>query len=414
MKNRICLLLSSLLLTLGSSSQIQGAEPTVGTPPPPLQLEKLLQAPADAQASWDALKGKVVVLEFWATWCGPCIAAIPHLNELADEFKDKPVQFIAITDEDEKVVAPFLKRKPIHAWIGLDNDKSMHKDYDISSIPHTVVIDGEGKVAAITYPMALTQQHLNDLLAGKKLHLASPARGEGLRAGQLPGSKAEPDQALFQVMIRPSDGANPSSASGQGNITALGSTLLDLLSSSYGINSVRIVTNVFLPEGKFDYVVKTPTKKNETARQWLRQAVETTFGLTARRETRTVDVYLLTATEASATKLTPTVSTGGSSSSSGPGQMRGVNISLSAIAGSLESRVKKPVLNETKLTERIDFELKWDSPDDEHPDVATLAKALREQLGLDLTPAKRSVEVLIVDEAKNEDVGRPAPVGRVP
>src|SRR5262245_37427861 len=114
MKNGICLLASSLLLTLGSAGQIPAAEPTVGAEPPPLQLEKVLQAPAGARASWDALQGKVVVLEFWATWCGPCITAIPHLNELADAFKDKPVQFIAITDEDEKVVAPFLKRKPIH------------------------------------------------------------------------------------------------------------------------------------------------------------------------------------------------------------------------------------------------------------------------------------------------------------
>ena len=45
----------------------------------------------------DSLKGKVVVLEFWTTWCGPCVAAIPHLNELSEKYADKPVQFIAIS-----------------------------------------------------------------------------------------------------------------------------------------------------------------------------------------------------------------------------------------------------------------------------------------------------------------------------
>src|SRR5437899_5174313 len=103
----------------------QSSEPKVGERPPTIGLEKLLQAPEGTKASWAALKGKVVVLEFWATWCGPCVAAISHLNELADQFKGWPVQFIAVADEDEQVVTRFLKRKPIHAWVGLDTDKSM-------------------------------------------------------------------------------------------------------------------------------------------------------------------------------------------------------------------------------------------------------------------------------------------------
>jgi uncharacterized protein (TIGR03435 family) len=400
MQNRILLVASSL--TLCFLNRIEAGEPTVGAKPPPLQLEKVLQAPADAQASWDALKGQVVVLEFWATWCGPCIAAIPHLNDLAEEFKDKPVQFIAITDEEEKIVAPFLKKKPIHAWVGLDTDKSVHKDYAISGIPHTVVIDRKGKIAAITYPTALTKQHLNDLLAGKKLGLAAPERGEGLRAGQLPGSKNEAREPLFQVLIRPSDGSNSSSASGQGNITTLGSTVLDILSACYGINSVRIVTNSFLPDGKYDFVVKTAAKENDVAKDWLRQAVEATFGLNTGRETREMDVYVLTATNPEAIKLTSTVSTGGSSSSSGPGRMQAINASIKSLAWSLESRLIRPVIDETKLTERYDFELKWECKDQEHPDSDVLAKAVREQLGLELTPAKRPVEVLVVGESKKE------------
>src|SRR6185503_11931309 len=108
------------------------AAPQVGKPAPELGLEQVLQAPAGTEASWEKLKGKVVVLEFWATWCAPCIAAIPHLNELADHFKGKPVQFIAITDEQNKVIEAFLKKRAMRAWIGLDTDKSMFKAYSIS------------------------------------------------------------------------------------------------------------------------------------------------------------------------------------------------------------------------------------------------------------------------------------------
>jgi uncharacterized protein (TIGR03435 family) len=59
-------------------------------------------------------------------------------------------------------------------------------------------------------------------------------------------------------------------------------------------------------------------------------------------------------------------------------------------------------------------ELKWEGKDQEHPDLATLAKAVREQLGLELTPAKRAVEVLVVDDAKSESDMRQVPARRAP
>src|SRR5437870_3139269 len=129
---------AALALATALVARSQSSEPKLGGQPPSLGLEKLLQAPEGTKTTWASLKGKVVVLEFWATWCGPCVAAIPHLNELADQFKGQPLQFIAVTDEDEKVITQFLKRKPIHAWVGLDTDKSMFKDYGITGIPHTV------------------------------------------------------------------------------------------------------------------------------------------------------------------------------------------------------------------------------------------------------------------------------------
>src|SRR5215470_13148870 len=126
------LALAAFALLAGAVIGAETHEPQVGEAAPPLGLETMLQAPVGFQPSWASLRGNVVVLEFWATWCGPCIAAIPHLNEVADHFKGKPIQFIAITDEDEKVVGPFLRKKPIHAWVGLDTDKSMLDAYGVT------------------------------------------------------------------------------------------------------------------------------------------------------------------------------------------------------------------------------------------------------------------------------------------
>src|SRR5438552_1466601 len=113
----------ALFCSLGTCSA-DGQTPSastakLGAPAPELGLEKLLQAPAGTKTDWASLRGQVVVLEFWATWCAPCIAAMPHLNDLAEKFKDRRLQVIAITDESESFVAPFLQRRVIKGWVGL-------------------------------------------------------------------------------------------------------------------------------------------------------------------------------------------------------------------------------------------------------------------------------------------------------
>ena len=85
------ILVFSLLLVAGMYAQDGRPPMKVGDPAPPLHLETLMQAPENAKSTWDALKGNVVVLELWATWCGPCRAAIPHLNELAAQYRNKRI-----------------------------------------------------------------------------------------------------------------------------------------------------------------------------------------------------------------------------------------------------------------------------------------------------------------------------------
>jgi thiol-disulfide isomerase/thioredoxin len=136
----------------------------VGKPAPKLGIEELLQAPKGMTADWKSLAGKVVVLEFWATWCGPCIVSLPHMNDLVKKFKDKPVQFIAVTNENRLVVERFLAQREMLGWIGLDTDNSMMLGYGIGTIPHAVVVDKTGTVRAITTPTQLRERFLTRLL----------------------------------------------------------------------------------------------------------------------------------------------------------------------------------------------------------------------------------------------------------
>ncbi len=164
------LLVAACLSEAGAVSLPDG--PQVGQLAPTLKLSKWLQAPPEAAYGWPT--GKVVVLEFWATTCGPCVAYIPHLNELADEFKDKPVQFIAVTDENGSVIKRFLKKTPIKGWIGLGPDAGFGENtpYKVEAIPHTVLIDAHGRIAAITEPFVLQAATIQACLNGS---LGAPA-----------------------------------------------------------------------------------------------------------------------------------------------------------------------------------------------------------------------------------------------
>lgn len=404
MKRRIFAIAGLAGLTVAFATPPASAAPKIGDIAPDLGLEQMLQAPAGTKASWDALRGRVVVLEFWATWCAPCIAAVPHLNELADEFKGKPVQFIAITDEDNKVVEPFLKKRAMRAWIGLDRDKSMFKAYDISGIPHTVIVNTNGEIAAITYPMTLTREHIENVLAGKPAGLVEPnMRNPQVKAGSPPDPEGKP--ALFQVLIRPSEETEKRMNSGPAGKTEFGmvfeyklygATVAEALPAAFGVSSARLVAEAPLPQGHFDFLVRLPQKEADRVKQLLQDAFRTSFGLVSRREECETDVYVLKIKDAAPKGLAETASTGGMSSSSGLGRIGAVNGSISGLARSLESLLDAPVFNETGLDKRYDYALKWNQTKEETPDAATVIAALRDQLGLDLVKAKRHLEFVIV------------------
>lgn len=90
------------------------------------------------------LHGKVVLLEFWATWCGPCIECIPHLNKLQSKYSGKKFQLLSLVEEGHLTMDQFLKEKTINYPIGLESGSL--PDYGVAGIPETFVIDPAGKV----------------------------------------------------------------------------------------------------------------------------------------------------------------------------------------------------------------------------------------------------------------------------
>ena len=138
-----------------------------GDQAPPLGFAFMIQGPSPAHVNWQTLRGKVVILDFWGTWCAPCVAGIPHLNDLAAHYRGEKVQFIAVGHENPRKVKWFLEKHAINAWIALDTDLSLYKAYTAFGIPYAVVVDQRGVVAAVLNPKDLTEQVIDAVLAGR-------------------------------------------------------------------------------------------------------------------------------------------------------------------------------------------------------------------------------------------------------
>jgi thiol-disulfide isomerase/thioredoxin len=175
MKNRTRTLLCSLAGLLGFTLSCHAAASLkIGDQAPKLQVGQWIQG----EPVKDFSTGKVYVVEFWATWCGPCRASIPHLNALYKQYNGK-VTVIGqdVWEQDESGVEPFVKKMGTNMTYRVALDDKSHDEKGAmaatwmeaagrSGIPSSFIINQQGRVAWIGHPMEMNAKLWDEILSG--------------------------------------------------------------------------------------------------------------------------------------------------------------------------------------------------------------------------------------------------------
>lgn len=155
----------------GAAPQAE-ADSLLGKPAPAIELAKYQGGTfklADHQGK------DVVILDFWASWCGPCRRAMPVIAKVADEFKDRGVVFMAVNiGEDDETVEKFLADEELDIKVAMDAEGTVAQAYLANAIPQTVIVGKDGRVQVVHVGLSPNlesqlSKELEALVAGKDL-----------------------------------------------------------------------------------------------------------------------------------------------------------------------------------------------------------------------------------------------------
>jgi len=386
-----------------SLNVVAQTESLLGKKSPELTFETIVNF-EKTKATLNDFSGKLIILDFWATWCGPCIQSFPELEKLQAKFRND-IQVITITDDPEARIKRFLEKRKITLPVVIDEKRALAQVFPHRTIPHTVVIDKSVTVRAITTSSEVSEELIKNILAGNVVSVKEkkdvidfdpslPLSGNG--------------DFTYQLTMTPFKEGFPSFSNSLGGspyegrrIVAVNVSAKTLFEIAYqfppGIRTALEVADPskFSWDNKqnivcFDLIV--PEKLGDKRFELMKQQLEIYFGYQASIEERVRPVKVLQKIKDTGAKLIESkAGTQPSSSYSGKGlSMRASGIST--LADFLESQINKPVIDETGLGSLYDLNIPWynENPKQIHEEL--------KKIGLQIVETERKIQVLVIKD----------------
>ncbi len=363
-------------------------EPRLGARPPNLSI-----TPAEDSAKWsgwDELAGKTVIIEFWATWCSPCIGSLAKLNELVSSREDTMV--VAISDDSLENQAKFIRKYPSIRFFS-DNQEQTFQRYKALTIPHCVVVGPDGLIKAITLPHNLNADILSQIAKGEEIELPLKAgRRADVEWDFKPDIDGQMHEPTFQIIIEPTicESAGARQPPHGRSYSADGVTVETIAGAAFGLNYTRIDCQIpaKIRHQQYRVSIWVPSGKESSLGATMWEAVQKVAPVKADFHSVEKDVYVLSRDPS---RTLPASTATGEGIGFSRGLLDGAGVTTKQLAFAIENFAQMPVVDETGIDFCFDAKLKYDVSD-----FAILENQLTQQLGLKLTKERRQVRLLFI------------------
>lgn len=365
---------------------------------PDINFETILNAPVKT-IKLNQLKGKVILIDFWATWCGACLEAMPHLKQLQQKYPVQ-LQVITVTDETATRTALYLAKRPSNLWFAVDTAGLIANLFPHRTIPHTILISPEGKMIATTNPEAITDMVIDSVLSKKKVHL--PAKNDNLLSHEqlMKNSFYAPDTVKRRFMMLPEIAGvsgmytthlNDSVFAGR-RLTCINLplTTLYMIANGYFPYS-RVIDNVKEDSKASQYCLDLIVKNKADLMPALQQELAKRFDLQARIEQVEKEVQVLRIVDPDKFKVISRNKSGKRTYGSSHGSIDQESITMADFAEYLESYgIGKIVVDETANKEKLDMHFSY------QPENPQSLLDILTGMGLTLNKEKREIDTLFL------------------